>query len=147
MGRGPSSFARGRGGAVDLPVGSQRDQLAHYSTPPGTCVDLGPIHVLSETSLATIGAELRCDVDVHRFRPNVLLALDNPDEDFPGSHWVGARLAVGDVLLDGRVGVGEHVAVRPVDASRTRQMVTGAARRTKRFAFDLVTAASGRLSR
>jgi uncharacterized protein len=166
--------------------------LARYSTPPGMFVDLGPVHVLSETSLATIGAELGSDLDARRFRPNVLLALDNPDEDFPESEWIGARLALGDVVLDvtmptircvvpsraqpglevdrritravaaraqrclgvycdvnsgGRVRIGDHVAVRPVDASRTRQMLSGAARRTKRFAFGLVTAAADRRSR
>ena len=63
-------------------------------------VDLAPVHVLSQTSLATIGAEIGSDVDVRRFRPNVLLALDNPDDGLPESHWTGARLDLGDVVLD-----------------------------------------------
>jgi len=71
-----------------------------YSTPPGMFVDLAPVHVLSQTSLATIGAEMGSDVDVRRFRPNVLLALDNPNDGLPESHWTGARLMLGDVVLD-----------------------------------------------
>jgi uncharacterized protein len=74
--------------------------LARYSTPPGMFVDLAPVHVLSQTSLATIGAEIGSDVDVRRFRPNVLLALENPDDDLPESHWTGARLELGDAVLD-----------------------------------------------
>ncbi|MDT5184305.1 MAG: uncharacterized protein QOI29_2463 [Mycobacterium sp.] len=74
--------------------------LARYSTPPGMFVDLAPVHVLSQASLATIGAEIGSDVDVRRFRPNILLALDNPDDGLPESRWTGARLVVGDVVLD-----------------------------------------------
>jgi uncharacterized protein YcbX len=73
--------------------------FARYSTPPGMFVDLAPIHVLSKTSLATIGAEVGEDLDVRRFRPNVLLALENPDDGLPESHWTGAHLTLGDVVL------------------------------------------------
>ena len=164
--------------------------LARYSTPPGMFVDLAPVHVLTQTSLATIGAELGDDVDARRFRPNVLLALDNPEEDLPESHWTGARLALGDAVLDvlmptircvvpsraqpgfevdrritravaakadrclgvycdvesgGTVRIGDRVAVRPV--TRTRHALDDAARRTKRFALNVVTAAADRLTR
>ncbi len=74
--------------------------FARYSTPPGMFVDLAPVHVLSQTSLATIGAEVGSDLDVRRFRPNVLLALDDSDEDLPESRWTGAHLTLGDVVLD-----------------------------------------------
>ena len=74
--------------------------FARYSTPPGMFVDLAPVHVLSQTSLATIGAEVGSDLDVRRFRPNVLLALDNPDDELPESRWTGARVDVGGVSLD-----------------------------------------------
>jgi uncharacterized protein len=73
--------------------------FARFSTPPGMFVDLAPVHVLTKTSLATIGAEVGSDLDVRRFRPNVLLALDNPEDELPESHWTGAHLAVGDVVL------------------------------------------------
>jgi uncharacterized protein YcbX len=74
--------------------------FTRYSTPPGMFVDLAPVHVLTTTSLATIGAELGGDLDVRRFRPNVLLALDNPDDDLPESRWTGARLVVGQAALN-----------------------------------------------
>jgi uncharacterized protein YcbX len=74
--------------------------LAQYSTPPGTFVDLAPVHVLSQTSMETIGAEIGGEVDVRRFRPNVLLALDHSKEDFPEARWTGAHLTLGEVVLD-----------------------------------------------
>ena len=74
--------------------------FARYSTPPGMFVDLAPVHVMSQTSLATIGAEIGSDLDVRRFRPNVLLALDNPDDGLPESHWTGARVVLGEAVLD-----------------------------------------------
>jgi uncharacterized protein len=74
--------------------------FTRYSTPPGTFVDLAPVHVLSQTSLATIGAEIGSELDVRRFRPNVLLALDDPDDGLPESHWTGSRVVLGEAVLD-----------------------------------------------
>jgi uncharacterized protein YcbX len=74
--------------------------LTRYSTPPGKFVDLAPVHVLSQTSLATIGADIGSELDVRRFRPNVLLALDNPEDGLPEARWTGARLALGEAVLD-----------------------------------------------
>lgn len=74
--------------------------LSRYSTPPGMFVDLAPVHVMSTNSLETIGAEIGEDVDVRRFRPNVLLSLDNADDGLPESHWTGGQLSVGGVVLE-----------------------------------------------
>jgi uncharacterized protein YcbX len=74
--------------------------FTRYSTPPGMFVDLAPIHVMTKTSLATIGAEIGSDLDVRRFRPNILLTLDNPDDDLPESHWTGARVVLGEAALN-----------------------------------------------
>jgi uncharacterized protein YcbX len=74
--------------------------FVRYSTPPGTFVDLAPVHVMTQTSLDTIGAEIGADLDVRRFRPNVLLALAEADDGLPESHWTGAHLTAGGVTLD-----------------------------------------------
>jgi hypothetical protein len=166
--------------------------LGRYSTPPGTFVDLAPVHVLTTTSLATIGAEVGGELDVRRFRPNVFVALDNPDDDLPESQWLGAHVVLGEATLNvrmptvrcvvpsraqpgldvnrqitravaakaqrclgvycgveraGTVRVGDHLAVRAATSSRPRQLVGDAARRAKRLAFGLATAAADRLSR
>lgn len=74
--------------------------FARFSTPPGMFVDLAPVHVLSQTSLDTIGAELGTDLDVRRFRPNIVLALDDAVDGLPESHWTGGRLTVGSAALE-----------------------------------------------
>ena len=75
--------------------------LGKYSTPPGMFVDLAPVHVMTTTSLETIGAELDGDaVEVRRFRPNILLALDNLEDGLPESQWTGGRLSLGGAVLD-----------------------------------------------
>ncbi|MDV3132693.1 MOSC domain-containing protein [Mycobacterium sp. 29Ha] len=76
--------------------------LGRYSTPPGMFVDLAPVHVMTKTSLATIGAELGGDpdaVDVRRFRPNILLTVANPEDGLPESQWTGGRLSLGGAVL------------------------------------------------
>lgn len=74
--------------------------LSRYSTPPGMFVDLAPVHVMSQASLATIAAEVGEDVDVRRFRPNVVLMLDDPDDGLPETHWTGGHLTVGGAVLE-----------------------------------------------
>jgi uncharacterized protein YcbX len=68
--------------------------LARFSTPPGTFVDLAPIHLLSSRSLAAlaVGDE---PYSVRRFRPNVLVDVEQPDSEFPEAAWVGAELRIG----------------------------------------------------
>lgn len=75
--------------------------LGRYSTPPGMFVDLAPVHIMTRTSLDTIGAELGGDdVDARRFRPNILLTLSDPADGLPESQWTGGQLSVGGVVLD-----------------------------------------------
>ncbi|MGB0962231.1 MAG: MOSC domain-containing protein [Mycobacterium sp.] len=76
--------------------------LARYATPPGTFVDLSPVHVLSTNSLATLssGADIgEASYDVRRFRPNVLVTLDETAGGFPESDWVGGDVEFGSVAL------------------------------------------------
>jgi uncharacterized protein len=71
--------------------------LARFSTPPGTFVDLGPVHLLSTASLASLSPGAGCSdsYDVRRFRPNVLVEVGAPDGEFPEAGWVGSRLRIG----------------------------------------------------
>jgi uncharacterized protein YcbX len=72
--------------------------LARFSTPPGTFVDLAPVHLMSSTSLASLSASDE-PYDVRRFRPNVLVDVDRPDGAFPESAWVGGDVQIGSVTL------------------------------------------------
>jgi uncharacterized protein YcbX len=105
--------------------------LARYSTPPGTFVDLSPVHLLSTASLASLAGD-GSPYDVRRFRPNVLVDAAG---DFPESAWVGGRLTVGTVVLDVAIPTIRCVVpTRPqpgieLDRAITRQL----AERTNRF--------------
>lgn len=72
--------------------------LARFGTPPGTFVDLSPVHVLSTTSLASLSVD-GVPYDVRRFRPNVLVALDDAGAEYPETAWVGGDVEFGSVAL------------------------------------------------
>ncbi len=72
--------------------------LARFSTPPGTFVDLSPVHLLSTTSLASLSTD-GTGFDPRRFRPNVLLEIDGATVPFPESQWIAARLNIGGAVL------------------------------------------------
>lgn len=72
--------------------------LARFATPPGTFVDLSPIHLMSSTSLASLSATDE-PYDVRRFRPNVLVEVEESGSDFPEAGWVGARIEIGSAAL------------------------------------------------
>jgi len=84
----------------DTSVFSTKDiiTLARFSTPPGTFVDLAPVHLLSSTSLASLSAAAE-PYDVRRFRPNVLVDVNRPDGPYPESSWVGGNVEIGSVAL------------------------------------------------
>ena len=84
----------------DTSVFSTRDviTLARFSTPPGTFVDLSPVHLLSTASLRRLSAD-GVPYDVRRFRPNVLVDIAEDDQDFPEFDWVGHELGIGSARL------------------------------------------------
>lgn len=66
--------------------------------PPGTLLDLTPVHFLARASLAACeAARPDLDWDVRRFRPN--LVLDLAAEPWEEQTWVGRDLAVGTAVL------------------------------------------------
>ncbi|HMF04217.1 MAG TPA: MOSC domain-containing protein [Acidimicrobiia bacterium] len=78
------------------------DVLVEYESPPGSYFDAFPIHVVTDRSLATL-ARLTpgSDFDVRRFRPNVVVAVDDDvDGEFPEQGWLGRKLDVGDAELE-----------------------------------------------
>jgi uncharacterized protein YcbX len=108
--------------------------LARFSTPPGTFVDLSAIHLMSVTSLESLSPD-GAGYDVRRFRPNVLVSVDEPRTEFPETAWVGATVEIGTARL--RVSVPTIRCVVPtrpqpgveLDRAITRRL----ADRTNRF--------------
>ena len=66
--------------------------------PPGTFVDLSPIHLVTTATLdGCARGRPELDWDVRRFRPNLVVAIDG--EPFCEDRWTGSQLRVGSVVL------------------------------------------------
>jgi uncharacterized protein len=65
--------------------------------------DDSPLHLVTTTALATLGRELGHDVDVVRFRPNVVVDTLAAGllEGYPEDSWIGRELALGDEVVLG----------------------------------------------
>ena len=83
-------------------AGLPLDVLMEYESPPGTYFDAFPILVVSTRTLDHLASLTPGSAfDVRRFRPNVVLALDDTVAgDLPESDWLGRRLVLGDVELE-----------------------------------------------
>lgn len=74
--------------------------LQFHATPPGFLYDAFPVHLLTTDSLRYLGEASGLDVDVRRFRPNILLHLGSPSAATTEQQWIGSRLQIGDVILE-----------------------------------------------
>jgi uncharacterized protein YcbX len=76
-------------------------EVMEYESPPGTYFDAFPLLIMSEQSLASMGAHREeSEFDVSRFRPNILVNCAAAEHPFPENAWVGKQLKVGEVVLD-----------------------------------------------
>jgi uncharacterized protein YcbX len=73
-------------------------QLKTYATPPGSYVDAFPAHLVSQNALDSLAALSGLDTSVERFRPNLLVSVDDGG-DRPELGWIGRRLVAGDLTL------------------------------------------------
>jgi uncharacterized protein YcbX len=109
--------------------------VARFATPPGTFVDLGPVHLMSSTSLASLPPDGEEPYDVRRFRPNILIDVQEPDSDFPEAQWVGGDIEIGSATMRVTIPTIRCVVPTrpqpgvPLDRQLTRQLAT----RTDRF--------------
>jgi uncharacterized protein YcbX len=80
-------------------------EIFQYESPPGTYFDAFPVLFVTDASLRRL-AELApaSRIDVRRFRPNFVLALDGAASGFPEADWRGRTLRIGEARLD--VGAG-----------------------------------------
>ena len=87
-------------GAVDQEL--IREEEMGQAAPPGTFFDYAPLHLLATTTLARL-QELYPDgrFEVARFRPNIVVAPSDDEQDFVENRWLGRRLVIGaGVKLD-----------------------------------------------
>lgn len=73
--------------------------LTEYMTPPGTYFDSYPLHVLSAQVLDYLRTESEADINIRRFRPNLLLDFDQTTEEVPEFGLVGRSLRVGTAVI------------------------------------------------
>jgi uncharacterized protein YcbX len=74
-------------------------ELAEFESPPGTYFDAYPLSLLTTASLRSVAEAIPdSSVEVRRFRPNFL--VDVEDGGYPEQHWIGRRVAVGDVEIE-----------------------------------------------
>lgn len=73
--------------------------LTEYMSPPGTYFDTFPLHVLSSQVLDYLHAESEADINIRRFRPNLLLDFDQSTEKSPEFGLIGRKLRVGAAVI------------------------------------------------
>ena len=90
----------GRDTGEPLPdFGELPGELFEFVSPPGTYVDVAPIHLLTTSSLAAMSrANPDADWDIRRFRPNVLVDTGRSPA-LVEAGWCGREVRVGGVTL------------------------------------------------
>lgn len=79
---------------TDRAEGTLAQHRLSSAAPAGTAFDVAALHLLTTATLARLGELTGGDVDVRRFRPNVV--LDAPDaEAFAENEWTGRSIPLG----------------------------------------------------
>ena len=74
-----------------------RDTVTHFSLPDGTFFDCALVHLLTTATLGRLRALYpQGRFEVRRFRPNIVVATANGENDFAENAWIGHVLNVGD---------------------------------------------------
>lgn len=79
-------------------------ELFEFYTPPGTYFDVFPIHVLTTGALALMARfNAGATWDVRRFRPNILVRVDDDRTEQAELRWVERHVRIGGVAITGEV--------------------------------------------
>jgi uncharacterized protein YcbX len=84
----------------DMAELDHQDSVTDETMPTGTFFDLATIHVLTTATinrLRMLYPEGR--FEVRRFRPNIVVRVDDDGAEFVESNWVGQQLRVGDDVV------------------------------------------------
>lgn len=110
------------------PILAEHPELLEYESPPGSYFDAYPLLLLTEATLAALaGLNPAAAIDVRRFRPNVLIAVDG--DGFVEAGWSRRIVRLGGVTAEVRVGCPRCVMITrgfadlPEDRSIMRTVV------------------------
>jgi uncharacterized protein YcbX len=84
----------------DMAELDHQETVTDEAMPASTFFDLATIHVLTTATINRL-RELypQGRFEVRRFRPNIVVGLDNDDADFAEGKWVGRELQIGDDVV------------------------------------------------
>jgi uncharacterized protein len=90
---------------------AHRDAVTDEAMPPATFFDCAPIHLLTTATLAKLSSLYpEGSFVVRRFRPNLVIAMDDGEASFAEQSWVGRTIAIGrEVRLKVTIGTGRCV--------------------------------------
>ncbi len=81
----------------DMEELDRRDVVTDEAMPAGTFFDLADVHLLSTATLAALqNACPQGRFEVRRFRPNLVVQLNDPEPGFVENGWIDRVLAIGD---------------------------------------------------
>ncbi|MBX7160926.1 MAG: MOSC domain-containing protein [Acidimicrobiia bacterium] len=74
--------------------------LIRNETLPGTYFDAAPLLIMTSSTLDAIQQRTPgSQVDVRRFRPNIVLDVDDEASEWPEQAWIGRRLRIGGCVV------------------------------------------------
>lgn len=80
---------------------AHRDVITDEQMPEGTFFDCATVHILCTDTLDVLrSAYPQGRFEVRRFRPNIVVQLNQKEDGFVENGWVGSRLALSEVRLN-----------------------------------------------
>jgi uncharacterized protein YcbX len=84
---------------ADIEGLEHRDTVTDFALPEGTFFDTAVVHVLTTATLDRLrDAYPQGRFEARRFRPNIVVRVENGETDFVENAWVGKVLAIGDTV-------------------------------------------------
>lgn len=83
----------------DIPGLAHRDTVTDFGLPEGTFFDAAVVHLLTTATLDRLhGLYPQGRFETRRFRPNMVVATADGENDFVEDAWIGKTLAIGDTV-------------------------------------------------
>jgi uncharacterized protein YcbX len=84
----------------DMPELDHQELVTDESMPPGTFFDLATIHVLTTATINRLRELYPVGrFEVRRFRPNIVIDIDDGEAEFVENKWLGQQLRLGDDVV------------------------------------------------